>query len=287
MNKSLVKMMKLRIKSTLRKLYFYEMKKELQITLVETDLIWEDPKANLGMLEQKILSHSADTDLFILPEMFTSGFTMQPENVADPMNGETIEWLRSISKKVQSAICGSLVIKEGATFVNRFVFVTPEEDLWYYDKKHTFTLAGEHKAYKAGTKKVIFEYLGWKICPMICYDLRFPVWARNTEDYDLLIYVANWPKPRINAWDALLKARAIENMCYCIGVNRVGFDGNGHEYPGHSAIYDVLGYELELETNPTSGLASAFLNYSSIGKYRNKLNFLEDRDYFQLIEETD
>lgn len=262
------------------------MKNDLVVTLVETDLIWESPEGNRKALAEKILSHVSASDLFILPEMFTSGFTMNPELVSDTMDGETIRWLKELSITKRAAICGSFVIKEGSDFVNRFVFVTPEAELWYYDKKHTFTLAGEHEAYKAGAKKVSFEYLGWKICPMICYDLRFPVWARNTEDYDLLIYVANWPKPRINAWDALLKARAIENMSYCIGVNRVGFDGNGHEYPGHSNIYDVLGNLPDVKTDSGSGLNYAELNKRSIEKYRSKLNFLADQDQFQLIDKN-
>jgi predicted amidohydrolase len=262
------------------------MKNELHLALVETDLVWENPEENRAQLEEKIQGHTAETDLFILPEMFTSGFSMHPEHVAEPMNGPTLDWMFSLSEKQQSAICGSLVIEEKGKYVNRFVFVSPNKELWYYDKKHTFTLAGEHKAYKAGSEIVIFEYLGWRICPMICYDLRFPVWSRNTQDYDLLIYVANWPKPRINAWDALLKARAIENMSYCVGVNRTGFDGNGHEYPGHSGAYDVLGKELELKKDTGSLLLSTSLNYGSIGKYRNKLNFLGDRDSFHLIEGT-
>lgn len=258
------------------------MKQELNVTLVETDLDWEHPEQNREQFEDYIRCHHQATDLFVLPEMFTSGFTMNPEKVAEPMNGPTVQWMEQLSKNVKAAICGSLVIKEDERFVNRFIFVSPEGPLVQYDKKHTFTLAGEHKAYEAGTEKIIFEYKGWRICPMICYDLRFPVWSRNTEDYDLLIYVANWPKPRINAWDALLKARAIENMCYCIGVNRVGFDGNGHEYPGHSAVYDVLGNEVKLSGN--KGLKSGGLNHRSIEKYRSKLNFLGDRDSFHLIQ---
>lgn len=262
------------------------MKNDLIVTLVETDLIWESPEENRSVIEKKLIQHSPPTDLFILPEMFTSGFTMTPEVVAEAMNGTTVNWLKTLSKRKEAAICGSLVIEDEGLYVNRFIFVSPEGDLWHYDKKHTFTLAGEHKAYKAGSEKVSFKYNGWRICPMICYDLRFPVWARNTEDYDLLVYVANWPKPRINAWDALLKARAIENMSYCVGVNRSGFDGNGHEYPGHSGVYDVLGNALDLKTNIDSELYTAVLSYKSIGKYRNKLNFLKDRDHFQLLEEA-
>jgi predicted amidohydrolase len=262
------------------------MKKELHITLVETDLIWENPDANRKQLEQKILEHTTATDVFILPEMFTCGFTMNPKNVAEPFKGATYRWLQELTSKTGAAICGSFPVAENNSYRNRFLFTTPDGQSYTYDKKHSFTLAGEHLAYEAGQEKVLFEYLGWRICPMICYDLRFPVWSRNTNDYDLLIYVANWPKPRINAWDALLKARGIENMSYCIGVNRIGLDGNGHEYPGHSAVYDVLGNQLELQQDPKSGLLSGRLNKNSIGKYRSKLNFLEDRDHFELVEET-
>ena len=261
------------------------MKNDLIVTLVETDLIWESPEENRSVIEEKLTKHSSPTDLFILPEMFTSGFTMNPNKVAEAMEGTTVTWLKQLSKVKEAAICGSLVIEEDGQYVNRFIFVTPENDLWYYDKKHTFTLAGEHKAYKAGSEKLSFEYQGWRICPMICYDLRFPVWARNTEDYDLLVYVANWPKPRINAWDTLLKARAIENMSYCIGVNRSGFDGNGHEYPGHCGIYNVLGEAIDLKKDSYSELLTTKLDHRSIAKYRNKLNFLKDRDHFQLMEE--
>jgi omega-amidase len=253
---------------------------DLKVTLIETDLAWEHPGDNRKQFENYLLQDPEETDLYVLPEMFTSGFTMNPQKVAETMDGPTTEWLHELSQRTKAAICGSMVIEEKGAYFNRFLFVSPDTPVYQYDKKHTFTLAGEHKAYKAGHKKVVFEFKGWKNCPMICYDLRFPVWSRNTEDYDLLIYVANWPKPRVNAWDALLKARAIENMCYCVGVNRIGFDGNGHEYPGHSAIYDVLGNELDLAGSGT--LKSASLNYSSIGKYRSKLNFLGDRDSFRL-----
>jgi predicted amidohydrolase len=177
---------------------------------------------------------------------------------------------------------GSVVISEKDNFYNRLLFVHPNGIIETYDKKHTFTLAGEDKVYSAGKNKLIVTYKGWKICPLICYDLRFPVWARNVEEYDLLIYVANWPKVRVSAWNTLLKARAIENMCYCVGVNRVGFDDNNHEYSGHSAVFDVLGEKLDSIPENKEVIEIVILNKSHIKTYREKLNFLKDKDRFQL-----
>ncbi|WP_046757810.1 amidohydrolase [Kordia jejudonensis] len=256
---------------------------ELHVALVQTNLVWEHPAENRIQLHKKINTIADTVDLIILPEMFTSGFTMNPASVAETMDGETIALLKNLAKEKNAAITGSLVISESGNHYNRFVFVFPSGEIETYDKRHTFTLAGEHEVYTAGTFKNIITYKDWKICPLICYDLRFPVWARNVENYDVLLYVANWPKPRISAWDALLKARAIENMSYCIGVNRVGLDANSHEYPGHSAVYDVLGEKL---TNLESGkeeIAFATLTKSNIETYRNKLKFLNDKDTFELL----
>ncbi|EDP98318.1 amidohydrolase [Kordia algicida OT-1] len=255
---------------------------ELKIALIQTNLIWEDPLQNRIQLAEKINAITEMVDMMVLPEMFTSGFTMNPENVAETMEGETISWIKKLAKAKNTAITGSLVISENGNYYNRSVFVLPSGEIETYDKKHTFTLAGEHKVYKAGTEKNIIHYKGWKICPLICYDLRFPVWARNVENYDVLIYVANWPKPRVNAWDALLKARAIENMSYCIGVNRVGLDANSHEYCGHSAAYDVLGEKLTNITPSKEETEIVTLTKTHIATYRNKLKFLDDKDVFSL-----
>jgi predicted amidohydrolase len=221
-------------------------------------------------------------DIILLPEMFTSGFTMNPTKVAESMQGETVAWMKESASKKQAAITGSLVVEENGYYYNRLLFVHPDGVVESYDKRHTFTLAGENEVYSAGTQKLIVNYKGWKICPLICYDLRFPVWARNVENYDVLIYVANWPKVRIAAWDALLKARAIENMSYCIGVNRVGLDGNNHEYSGHSAAYDVLGNRLDSIPVEKEAIEIVTLNKRDLETYRMKLNFLEDRDEFSL-----
>ncbi|WP_179318459.1 amidohydrolase [Winogradskyella helgolandensis] len=260
------------------------MNKELRVAIIQTELVWENPEENRRLLSDKIDAIIANVDLIVLPEMFTSGFTMNPSSVAETMEGNTIVWLKEKANEMQAVIMGSLVISENNNFYNRMVCVEPSGAITTYDKRHTFTLAGEHKVYTAGTEKVIFNYKGWKICPLVCYDLRFPVWARNTEDYDLLIYVANWPKVRVNAWDALLKARAIENMTYCIGVNRVGLDGNNHEYSGHSAAYDVLGNRMDNLTENQDATAIVVLEKEEITKYREKLNFLNDRDDFNLKE---
>lgn len=254
----------------------------LQIAIVQTDLEWENPAVNKRMLGAKIDAIPNGVNLIILPEMFTSGFTMNPSAVAETMDGDTVSWLLKKAKQKQAAIMGSLVVLEDGNFYNRMVCAEPSGTITTYNKRHTFTLAGEHKIYKAGTKKVTFNYKGWKICPQICYDLRFPVWARNVEDYDVVIYVANWPKVRIDAWDTLLKARAIENMAYCVGVNRVGFDGNNHEYSGHSAVYDVLGNRMDTIVPDKESVQLISLDKEAIKKYRDKLNFLNDRDVFSL-----
>lgn len=223
-----------------------------------------------------------EVDLIVLPEMFSSGFTMNPKAVAETMNGETIAWLQHLAKAKDCAITGSLVIEVNGKYYNRLVFVYPNGELKTYDKRHLFTLAGEDKVYTAGKEKLIIEYKGFRICPLICYDLRFPVFARNVEDYDVLIYVANWPKPRINAWDILLKARAVENMSYAIGVNRIGMDENELEYVGHSQAVDFLGNYL-LEAQETDGVFIVELDKEKLLETKNKLAFLEDKDQFRLL----
>jgi predicted amidohydrolase len=230
-----------------------------------------------------MLSIDNSTHLVILPEMFTTGFSMDAENLAEEHEGETLSWMQEMAGSMNSAITGSIIVKETGKYFNRLYFVFPDGSYDWYDKKHTFTLAGEHRTYTAGEKKLIVDYHGWKICPLICYDLRFPVWARNTEDYDLLIYVANWPKKRIAAWDALLCARAIENMSYCVGVNRVGLDGNDHEYVGHSAVYNVLGDHISESQFEKEFIDTISLSKEHIVTTRKHLQFLNDRDAFNLI----
>lgn len=257
------------------------MKSIFSIALIQSDIIWENPKENRAYLDKKFLELKNDVDLIILPEMFTTGFTMNAPKIAETMKGETIAWMQKTARKKNAAITGSIVIEENYVYYNRLLFVHPSGKMEWYDKKHTFTLAGEDKIYKSGDKKHIVAYDGWNVCLLICYDLRFPVWSRNTENYDALLYVASWPKPRITAWDALLKARAIENMCYSIGVNRVGFDANGNEYPGHSAVYDVLGNSLVFSDKEE--IIYVELHKNHIEETRKKLRFLEDRDQFIVV----
>ena len=259
------------------------MLEKLNIVLIQSDLVWENPKLNRDNFSDKINSIKEQVDLVILPEMFTTGFTMNAQSVAETMEGDTLKWMQELASKKQVAITGSIVIKQNNNFYNRLLFVHPSGKIETYDKRHTFTLAGEDKVYTAGTDKLLVNYKGWKICPLICYDLRFPVWARNTEDYDVLLYVANWPKPRIEAWDSLLKARAIENMSYCIGVNRVGVDSNHYEYSGNSAVYDVLGKKITNITPNQEQIEIVVLEKNHIKTNRDKLQFLNDRDTFNLM----
>ena len=253
----------------------------MKIALIQSSLFWENPTANRNYFEEKINAITEKVDLIVLPEMFTTGFTMNPSAVAETMHGETISWLQSLAKTKNSAITGSLVIKENNNFYNRLVFVFPSGEIQFYNKRHLFTLAGEDKVYTAGKEKRIIEYKGFKICPLVCYDLRFPVFARNVEEYDLLIYVANWPKTRINAWDILLQARSVENMCYTIGVNRVGLDANNFEYVGHSQGVDFLGTYI-LEPQESEGVFIVELNKEKLLETRNQLGFLNDSDSFEL-----
>ncbi|WP_016989684.1 nitrilase family protein [Flavobacterium sp. ACAM 123] len=253
----------------------------MKVALIQALIIWENPKENRTYFEAEINTILGAVDLIVLPEMFSTGFTMNPSAVAETMQGETILWLQSLAKAKNAAITGSIVIEENANYYNRMVFVFPSGEIQHYDKRHLFTLSGEDKVYTRGTQKLIVDYLGWKICPFVCYDLRFPVFSRNTDDYDLLIYVASWPKTRINAWDTLIKARAIENMSYAIGVNRVGEDDNGYEYTGHSQLVDYLGVYV-IEPKETEGVLLATLDKSKMLEVRQKLDFLSDKDVFEI-----
>jgi omega-amidase len=252
----------------------------MKISLLQTSLVWEDPLANLDNFE-KLINGIGATDLIVLPEMFSTGFTMKPGAVAETMDGDTIGWMKKIAAANDCAITGSLVILENGKYFNRLLFVYPDGIIKTYDKRHLFSLAGEDKAYTSGSEKLIVEYKGWKICPLVCYDLRFPVFASNAEEYDLLLYVANWPSPRIFAWDILLKARAIENMCYVAGVNRIGEDANGHPYPGRSQVLDCLGATV-LDAYGDNGIFTVELDREKMLETRQKFGFLNDRDRFNL-----
>jgi omega-amidase len=253
----------------------------MKITLLQSPLTWENPEANRQHFTDMINSIEGETDLVLLPEMFSTGFTMKPERVAEPMDGPTVAWMKEMASRKNCALTGSLVIYEAGKYYNRLLFVLPDGQVKQYDKRHLFSLAGEDKAYTSGEERLIVHYKGWKICPLVCYDLRFPVFSRNTDGYDLLLYVANWPEPRIAAWDALLKSRAIENMCFVAGVNRVGKDETGHSYPGHSQVFDALGAPL-LEPTENKGAFTVELDKEALLQARQKFGFLNDRDSFTL-----
>lgn len=244
----------------------------LVVHFIAFDIFWEAPKKNLLFLEKEIEKIPKNTDILILPEMFTSGFTTCTK-IAETMNGETIKWLKNIANSKNIAIIGSIPIKENNNYYNRLLFVHPNQTIETYDKRHLFSLGNENKNYTAGQEKIIITYKGWKITPFICYDLRFPVWSRNNGAYDVLIYIANWPKSRISHWKTLLKARAIENQSYTIGVNRIGTDGNNIKYNGKSAVYDSFGKKIDKNN-------TAFLYKQHLIETRNKFPFLQDRDDF-------
>ncbi|MGK0386845.1 MAG: omega-amidase [Patiriisocius sp.] len=256
---------------------------KLRVTIVQSHLHWENPKGNRALFSEILAPLTNTTDLIVLPEMFTTGFSMNAQKLAEHQDGPTVQWLIRTSKVCNAAITGSVIIQENNAFYNRLFFVKPDGSFTCYDKKHTFTLAGEHAVFTAGTARIVIDYLGFKICPLICYDLRFPVWARNTIGYDVLLYTANWPEKRIAAWDALLKARAIENMSYCIGVNRIGLDGNGHQYLGHSAIYDSLGAQISSPDFEKAFVETITLHKKHIDTTRTQLQFLNDSDRFTLM----
>lgn len=258
------------------------MAQKLNTALLQVNLKWEDAQENRGLFSKEIKALSEDIDLIILPEMFTTGFSMNASKLAEETDGLSLQWMREMAKVKDAAITGSVIITENNKYYNRLFFVFPNGSYKTYDKRHAFSFAKEDETFTEGKKRLIVEYKGWKICPLICYDLRFPVFSRNTEDYDLLIYVANWPSKRVFAWDSLLRARAIENLSYCIGVNRTGKDGDGYEYNGHTAAYDALGQnitELNLEKPFVKEIT---LDKGHISETRGKFKFLQDRDDFIL-----
>lgn len=260
---------------------------DLRVTLLQADLHWEASAANLAMFEEMIWDAEKKSDLIVLPEMFSTGFTMDPKPVAEPHNFTTFKWMKQMANQQKAMIIGSFVIRDGDNYFNRLYAVGPDNVHYSYDKRHLFRMAGEDEAYSEGKERLIFEWKGWKICPMVCYDLRFPVWARNQSkpgqdvSYDVLVYVANWPKPRITAWDTLLKARSIENQSYTIGVNRVGLDANNYEYIGHSAVYDYAGECLTFNEGEVSILQTS-LKHKEMQQFRTKLPFLKDADDFDI-----
>lgn len=255
----------------------------MRLTIVQTALHWENPATNRAMLAEKLAPLAGQTDLVVLPEMFTTGFSMHAAALAEDMTGPTIHWLREQAARLGAAVVGSFICRENDRYYNRLVFMRPDGQADCYDKRHLFSLAGEHETYTPSSERLVTEWLGWRICPLICYDLRFPVWSRQdkTEPYDLLLYVANWPARRGHHWRSLLPARAIENQCYVGAVNIVGADGNGYEYQGDSGIWDHTGMAL-CQISGAAGVYTGTLDLEAMRQYRRQLPFLEDADAFQI-----
>lgn len=259
----------------------------LTLTMIQARLYWEDKEANRNLFEERIKSVKEKTELIILPEMFSTGFSMNPSALAETMEGETVQWMKRIAAQKKVILTGSIIIKEEEQYFNRLIWVLPNGQLGWYDKRHLFAYADEEKYYTPGSKRLIASVKGWKINLMVCYDLRFPVWARQQvqEDaceYDLLVYVANWPERRSHAWKTLLQARAIENQCYVAGVNRVGEDGNGYYHSGDSMIIDPLGNAL-YHKKDEEDIVTITLQKEPLEEIRTKMPFWKDGDHFMIL----
>lgn len=259
---------------------------DLKILALQADLFWEDPKRNLAEFESRIARYFDSHNLIILPETFTTGFPVDPHKYAESFDGETVMWMRRISRQYNSVISGSVLINNGNSYSNTLVWMRPDESYDYYEKRHVFSMGGENEKISAGKKRLIVDLMGWKICPMICYDLRFPVWSKNAFDdyfeYDLAIYVANWPAVRSYPWKTLLLARAIENQSYIIGVNRVGQDGPGNRYSGDSMAIDPKGDILIKGREGVDEGLSFTLNYNELISFRKNFNVGPDWDKFTI-----
>lgn len=255
----------------------------MRVSILQTDIAWEDKQENLKRLHDKLKELRGKTDIVILPEMFSTGFTMRSKALAEPVDGKTITTLRSWAKAYEIALAGSYIASDNGHYYNRAFFLTPHNEAFYYDKKHLFRMGNEKAHFSAGDKRVIIPYRGWNICLLVCYEVRFPVWSRNVQnEYDLLIYVANWPTVRRHVWDTLLSARAIENMAYVCGVNRIGTDGNELNYNGGSAIYSPKGKAIAMTADDQEDVATADLSLDQLHSFREKFPVWMDADGFKI-----
>ncbi|MDH3648492.1 MAG: nitrilase family protein [Saprospiraceae bacterium] len=257
------------------------MKSDLIVTLIQFDPVWEDPPRNRNKLDTLLSDHDQDADLLVLPEMFSTGFTMNAPSMAEVMEGETIQWLADKALSLNADIVGSLIVREKEQYYNRLIWMGPGGIKAIYDKRHLFGLAGEDKIYTSGKNRITVELKGWRLSPFICYDLRFPVWCRNEHAVDAIIYIACFPEKRHYAWQQLLLSRAIENQCYVIGVNRIGWDGEGHYYAGDSVVVDPLGKPL-IKLGDQELLRNCTLNDNVLEVVRYEQPFLQDRDEFEI-----
>ena len=256
-------------------------KPDLRLALVQTDLAWHDAQANRARFAA-LLEQARGADLVILPEMFTTGFSMESAALAEPEEGATQAWLREQAERLQAVVTGTLIVQAAdGSYRNRLLWAQPDGQVRHYDKRHLFRMAGEHEHFAAGTEQALFELKGWRVRPLICYDLRFPVWSRDPQGTDLLLYTANWPAARRNAWNRLLPARAIENLCYVAAVNRVGTDGHGYPYSGDSQVLDFLGDSL-LDAGEGNGVFQVSLNAQKLARFRERFPAWRDADGFVL-----
>lgn len=260
------------------------MSQPLIISIIQPDIVWEDKAANLAQYEAAIAGITGNKQIVILPEMFSTGFSMAPERLAETMEGSTLRWMEATARKHRIILTGSLIIEEDSKYYNRLVWMQPDGHYSYYDKRHLFGYAGEEDHYTAGDRRLVVQVNGWKIYPLICYDLRFPVWARRSEDidYDVLLYVANWPQRRSLAWTTLLQARAIENQSYVIGVNRIGDDANDIHYDGGSRVIDPLG-EVLWQQSGQATVHTLQLEKAPLLEVRHHFPFMKDSDRFMLL----
>jgi omega-amidase len=254
----------------------------LKVAVFQLDSVWEDAQANREKIDQFLSNLQENTDVVFLPEMFQTGFSMNVSELAESMEGETICWMKERCREYQLALCGSLIIRENEKYFNRLVFVEPSGEINFYNKRHLFTMAKEESHFEPGFERLIINYKGWRICPLICYDLRFPVWARNRNEYDILVYSVNWPQARTEVWNTLLKARAIENQAYVVGANRVGVDGNSIAYSGNSQLIDSKGNVLSTISEYSEGIISAEFSYYELVKFRSDFPVLNDADEFSI-----
>lgn len=252
----------------------------LNVAIFQLDLVWENPQANREKIDLFLQKVPKETDVVFLPEMFSTGFTMNVSELAESMDGETIRWMKKRCREYQLALCGSLIICDDEKYFNRLVFVEPSGKIKFYNKRHLFTMGNEEQHFEPGSERLIINYKGWRICPLICYDLRFPVWARNRKEYDVLVYSANWPQARMEVWNTLLKARAIENQAYVVGVNRVGIDGNSIAYSGNSQLIDPKGNVFSTIKDNSEGIIPDQFLFSELVKFRKKFPVLNDSDPF-------
>ena len=256
----------------------------LRVTTVQCSLNWEERSKNLEKFDSLLSGLAGNTDLVLLPETFTTGFSMNSPHLAEKMDGVTVAWLKDKAIALGGMIAGSLIIEDGGKYFNRMILADKNGAIRHYDKRHLFGMGDEDRHFSAGQERLVFELNSWKVCPMICYDLRFPVWSRNTEGFDLLFYIANWPAKRSYAWRSLLLARAIENQCYVIGVNRVGDDGNGYPHSGDTVVIPPMGDTPIYERRDLEEVVTHELHRHELQKVRTTLPFLNDRDTFEIIK---